>query len=531
MADAIKILLKAQDNTKAAFRSVDNNMTKLRKSSKLMAAALGPIGAFASAGALVAIGKQAISAADDIQKMSQRLDISTEALSQYQHVADLSGTSFESLAKGISKSQRAIADADDGLSTAVRAIKDAGLELAALKKLSPEDAFEALGEAVAGIEDPFTRASAAAAIFGRAGKEMLPIFNKGAEAVREMREEADRLGLTLSQDAADNAAEAADAMQRLDSAMKGLQVTIASIVSEPLADFLNDIVQVATQQTPFQQMTAGMQRLKMEMPLAYAEIRQMQKNTEGMTVAMTLAAIAAADLQKASSVSAFGGDLLGMSKAQATKDEAAALDAMNDSLKERGSALEEMDILDSIGSVEAILRLVELTEQIDAFNMSLKDTTSELTEMDGIQMNQSIGNDILIMWDNAASQVSRTARVMRDEGVNAAQTFGDAIVTSALRGEDALSSLGNVARSVFGSIISSFLSIGINTLFNPASAVSPDFIGPLQKSAATEGGTTINGGLHVKANTTLNNDPMSLTRLAEQLQDKLIEVGKRRGAS
>ncbi|RLC36259.1 hypothetical protein DRH27_05505, partial [Candidatus Falkowbacteria bacterium] len=197
--NAVKILITAKDQSAKAFKSVNTRMAKLNRASQGLTAALGPLAAAASVVGFVSMAKGALEAADEIQKMSKRLDISTEALSQYRHVAELSGTNFESMAKGIAKSQRAIADADDKLSTAVRAIDDMNLSLADLKAMKAEDAFEAMGTAMTKIEDPYTRASVAALVFGRAGKDLIPIFAEGADSVRAMREEADQLGLTLDQ--------------------------------------------------------------------------------------------------------------------------------------------------------------------------------------------------------------------------------------------------------------------------------------------------------------------------------------------
>ncbi len=539
MPDAIKILLKAQDKTKAAFKSVDSSMTKMKKSSKILAAALGPIGAFAAAGSLLLIGRQALTSADEIQKMSQRLSISTEALSQYKHVADLSGTSFEALAKGISKSQRTIADADDGLSTAIRAIDDTGLSLEALKRLKPEEAFEALGEAVAAIEDPFTRASAAANIFGRAGKEMLPIFNKGAEAVREMRREADRLGLTMTQEMADTAAEAVDANTRLSASFKGLasQLTIQFAPAiTAAADGMSKLVAASNKVSEINERLKANRAAEEWAERVQAAIDDMRQSEEGIPDeflsrwlkridfpalrlyveeilrAQDATRALSAEVDATRRAGEFGGDLLGLSKGQAAKDSvakfAAETDKINASLKQTNFELSLIDL-----TVDEVFGRQEALEDM-RFNI------------------QGLGEDAEAAagsMSKIAPEAGEAAMIMETEGINAAQAFGDAIVQSALRGEDALKSLGNIARSIFGQIISSFIGIGVRSVFNPVGAAAdPGFIGPLQ-SAAPGGGNFNIENMNVSANSTISNDPMSIRRLALQLQDELRLVTATQG--
>ena len=49
--------------------------------------------------------------------------------------------------------------------------------------MAPEDAFVAIGDAVAGIEDPMLRAQVATELFGKTGQELIPTFLAGIEQV------------------------------------------------------------------------------------------------------------------------------------------------------------------------------------------------------------------------------------------------------------------------------------------------------------------------------------------------------------
>lgn len=237
--NTIKVVIGAVDKSGKAFKSVDGRMNRLKASSAALVKTMAPLMAVGAAAGIVAVGKSAIDSADKIQKLSLRMGVSTEALSQYEHVAKLSGTSFDTLTKSIAKMQKNMSDAEDGLSTAKLAFQNLGLSVEDLKGLKPEEQFELIGDKIAGIEDPARRTQVAMNIFGRAGSDLIPIFSQGAGAVAAMREEAHIAGLTLSQEMADGAAAAADAMTRLESASKGFWRTLTMNVAPGIASTLN----------------------------------------------------------------------------------------------------------------------------------------------------------------------------------------------------------------------------------------------------------------------------------------------------
>jgi len=183
-------------------------------------------GAIAAAGSLGTLVKKTADTADGIQKMSNRLGVSTEFLSQYRHVAELSGTTLERVGDGVRKMSKSINDGNNGLSTATRAFNSLGISLTELNALNPEQQFELIADRISRVDDQSVKAGAAMDIFGRAGVDLLTVLNSGAEGIKGMREEADAFGLTMSQEAADSAADFNDSITRLDSKLTGMAETI-----------------------------------------------------------------------------------------------------------------------------------------------------------------------------------------------------------------------------------------------------------------------------------------------------------------
>ena len=71
------------------------------------------------------------------------------------------------------------------------------------------------------------KAAIAQKVFGRAGADLIPLFDQGAEGMEKLRQQARDLGVVFTQDAANAAADFTDAQNELKSALAGVQQNIA----------------------------------------------------------------------------------------------------------------------------------------------------------------------------------------------------------------------------------------------------------------------------------------------------------------
>lgn len=222
------------------MKGIGNTIKKHHKAIGLGMAAAG--GAILAAGALSI--KTFAEMGDEVQKMALRTGFSTEALSELRHAAELSGTQLGSLEKASKTLSGAILDAGFGLETYVRAFDKIGLSYEDLKRLSPEDQFLAVMEALAGLTDESEKAALAADIFGRAGTQLLPMLANGTEGLSEMRQEAHDLGVVFDQEAANKAAEFNDAMQRMGESVSGVKMVIAGELIPVLMPLIEKVKEV-----------------------------------------------------------------------------------------------------------------------------------------------------------------------------------------------------------------------------------------------------------------------------------------------
>jgi uncharacterized protein YoxC len=220
MANEVKINVSA--DTAGATKKLSSMSDQMKAVGRTATIAGGAILAM-GAGSLMQFSKLG----DQVHKLSMRTGFSTETLSELRLAAELSGTSLESLEKGIGRMQRTLLDASEGMVSAEDALTRMGLSADTLKGLNPEEQFEIMTNALANIEDPSVRAATAMEVFGRAGTQLLPMMASGQEGLDAMKEKAHELGLVFDQEAANKAAKLTDGLTTLKGSMTGVMMTIA----------------------------------------------------------------------------------------------------------------------------------------------------------------------------------------------------------------------------------------------------------------------------------------------------------------
>ena len=240
--------IHGRNKTDRAFNKVESNVSRLDNSFKKLNTGIAAFGTGIALLKLVSLGKSSIDSADKIDKLSTRLGASSEALSQYRHVASQAGIEFNTLTMGWQRMTRRVAEAAKGTGEAKGALIELGISAKALNKLAPDQQFEALADALQKVENPADRVRLSMKLFDSEGVSLIQTMKGGAAGIREMREEADRLGLTLSEKQTRGAADAKDAIDRLTSSISGAfsQAVLDNIgFIETFAQVIADIKPIA----------------------------------------------------------------------------------------------------------------------------------------------------------------------------------------------------------------------------------------------------------------------------------------------
>jgi hypothetical protein len=218
-------LTKFESDMGRAARIAKKESDKMKKQIGVAMKAIAASAVTAAAG-LGTVVKMAANTADSMQKMSSRLGVTTNFLSEMRLAADLTDNTIDGLGKSITKMSKSVNDARNGLSTAKRAFSSLGISLDEIQKLNTEEQFLLIADRLSKVSDQSVKAGAAMDIFGRSGTQLLTMFENGADGIKDMRMEAQKFGLTISQDTANAAAEFNDELTRMGARFTGLRESI-----------------------------------------------------------------------------------------------------------------------------------------------------------------------------------------------------------------------------------------------------------------------------------------------------------------
>ena len=217
---------KSLAKTDSKASSVANTLGKGVKTAAKWGTAI--VGAAASA--VTAIGGAVVSASeagDEIDKMSQKLGLSSEAYQEWDYVMNLAGADINSMQGGMKTLANTMDDAIKGSKTAAAKFEALGISLEDLEGMSREDAFAAVVEGFQGMEDNAERAALANDILGKSASELAPLFNQSAEATAAQVKQAHELGMVMDEDVVKNSAALQDSITTMQSSIQGLGLKLA----------------------------------------------------------------------------------------------------------------------------------------------------------------------------------------------------------------------------------------------------------------------------------------------------------------
>lgn len=239
----LNFAIKAINEASATLRQVQNDLNNVDSQTKKTDTSFKQLGASAVAqGVLIAkavekvateayrMGKEVftsfVEAGNQIEILSERTGFSAETLSGLRYAAELTDTSIQGLEIGIRKMNNVLYEAASGGKGAQEGLAQMGLSVKDLAGLQPEQLFDRIASALAGVQDETTQSALATQFFGRTGTQLLPLLAEGADGLHRMEAEAGRLGLTFSQQDAKAANEFHDEMERLQGQIKGVEFSI-----------------------------------------------------------------------------------------------------------------------------------------------------------------------------------------------------------------------------------------------------------------------------------------------------------------
>lgn len=174
--------------------------------------------------------KEAADAGDAANKSAQKVGLTVRAWQRLAWAAQLADVGQEELSMGLGLLSSNMVAAAKGGKEDVAMFRALGVSVRDTRgDLKAGDVV--LGEIAdrfAKLPDGPEKTAAAMKLFGRSGKEMIPLLNAGGAAMRSAGDEAERLGIVLSDDQARAAEEFNDNMSRMKTSVFGLKVGIGT---------------------------------------------------------------------------------------------------------------------------------------------------------------------------------------------------------------------------------------------------------------------------------------------------------------
>jgi len=208
------------------IESVGDSMGGMGAKIGALAKSVGALAVLAGVAAFGSWIKGAIDATDAASDLSQKTGIAIKDLAGLELAYQMGGMEADALASTQSKLSKALVDGSEGLEKLGVKARNLDGSLKSNKQVMYE-----LADRFAGMEDGAQKTALAMSIFGKSGADMIPMLNSGSEGMRELDEMAGKLGLTLSDEAVEQAGAFNDT---LDLLMLGGQGVARGIAAELL---------------------------------------------------------------------------------------------------------------------------------------------------------------------------------------------------------------------------------------------------------------------------------------------------------
>lgn len=235
-SDRAQILITAVDQTRTALDGIRNNLGRLGDETRRVQGLLAGLGVSLTLGAFAALVKGAIDSADELNKLSQKIGISVEALSTLQFAAQLSDVGLDTLKTGLKGLSANLTEARSGLGEGAALFQalSISVEDTAGNLKSSDTILLEIADRFASFEDGATKTALAVKLFGKSGMDMIPFLNQGSAGIRALTAEAEQLGLKLTTQTAQAAEAFNDNLTALKASTSGLGISLATELLAPL---------------------------------------------------------------------------------------------------------------------------------------------------------------------------------------------------------------------------------------------------------------------------------------------------------
>jgi len=227
------------DRTKESFDKVGKGIVDVGVKFSALSA-----GIIAGVGAMGLLAKNVGNVADRLLDLSDITGMTTDAIQEWQYVAKIAGVSTEAVTNAAEGLVRRLKDVGEEGSPAVKVLQGLGI---ASKDANGQirNAGDIVDETImklASLENITERNTLGSQLFGGAWKDIAPILSLGGDGITQLREEAQSLGLVMSNEALQSANAFRQATEKLSAKFEALKNNIGAKLAPLLTNTLLPLI-------------------------------------------------------------------------------------------------------------------------------------------------------------------------------------------------------------------------------------------------------------------------------------------------
>lgn len=217
ISDQMKKTSENGGKLKEKIKKVNEQFSKMRPALNkvwggVMRLARAFVGLVGSSGVLTMGIAKVTEYADHIDKMSQKIGMSTDAYQKWNYIMSINGGNVDSLAMGFKTLTTQVANAQKGSKESANAFKSLGVKIVGTngKFRDMEGIFDDVISALLNVEDKTKRDILANKMFGRSANELRPLLNQSAKEIDRLAKNFEKYGMKLSKKEIKNAVDFKD---------------------------------------------------------------------------------------------------------------------------------------------------------------------------------------------------------------------------------------------------------------------------------------------------------------------------------
>ena len=227
---------KALSKSNVALNVIAGTSKEVAEKTKAISTAAAGLG-----GALLGNAINAASAADDLNALSQQTGFSVEELQKMQYASDIVDVSMDQMTGSIQKMTKQMSSGNKAFETLGVSLTDANGEMRDARDVW-YDSLDALSK----IESETERDALSMELFGKSAMDMAGIIDDGGQSLKELGDEAEGLGLIMSQDMVDDANLLQDSIDRMKGRTSQAFLTMGSALASSLVPAFEKVLDVVT---------------------------------------------------------------------------------------------------------------------------------------------------------------------------------------------------------------------------------------------------------------------------------------------